>query len=81
MKRSVNQVPYDVPKDLQVAIGKFVEFYNFRRYHKALKDITPSDMLAGKRDQILARREEAKDRSLQRRKEHNKTLREQLRSA
>ena len=81
LKRSVNQVPYDMPKDLQVAIGKFVEFYNFRRYHKALKDITPSDMLAGKRDQILAQREEAKDRSLQRRKEHNKTLREQLRSA
>ena len=81
LKRSVNQVPYDVPNDLQLAIGKFVEFYNFRRYHKALKDITPSDMLAGRRDEILARRKEAKDRSLQRRKEHNKTLREQLRSA
>ena len=81
LKRSVNQVPYDVPKDLQSAIKEFVEFYNYRRYHKALKDITPSDMLAGRQDQILARRKEAKDRSLQRRKEHNKTLREQLRSA
>ena len=81
LKRSVNQVPYDVPNDLQHAINEFVDFYNYRRYHKALKDITPSNMLAGRRDQILARRKEAKDRSLQRRKEHNKTLREQLRSA
>jgi transposase InsO family protein/predicted DNA-binding transcriptional regulator AlpA len=81
LKRSVNQVPYDVPMDLQRSIEKFVEFYNYRRYHKALKDVTPSDMLAGRRDQILARRKEAKDRSSQRRREHNKTLREQLRSA
>lgn len=81
LKRRVNQVPYDVPKELQSAITEFVDFYNYRRYHKALKDITPSDMLAGRRDQILARRKEAKDRSLQRRKEHNKKLREQLRSA
>ncbi len=81
LKRSVNQVPYDVPMDLQCAIEKFVDFYNYRRYHKALKDITPSDMLAGRRDEILTRRKEAKDRSLQRRKDHNKILREQLRSA
>jgi transposase InsO family protein len=81
LKRSVNQVPYDVPIDLQRSIEKFVDFYNYRRYHKALKDITPSDMLAGRRNQILERRKEAKGRSLQRRKELNKTLREQLRSA
>ena len=81
LKRSVNQVVYDVPVDLQQAIGEFVEFYNHRRYHKALKDVTPSDMLEERRDQILARRKEAKTRSLERRKEHNKMLREQLRSA
>ena len=81
LKRSVNQVPYDVPTDLQCAIEKFVEFYNFRRYHKALQDVTPADMLAGRRDQILKRRKEAKTRSLERRKEHNRMLREQLRSA
>jgi transposase InsO family protein len=81
LKRSVNQVLHDVPKDLQRAISEFGEFYNFRRYHKALKDVTPSDMLEGRRDQILKRRKEAKTRSLHRRKEHNKTLKEQIRSA
>ena len=76
MKRDVNQVPYDVPRELEVAIGKFVDFYNYSRYHKALKDITPADMLAGRRDEILGRRREVKDRTIVRRKLSNKALRE-----
>ena len=78
LKRDVNQLPYDVPRELEVAIGKFVDFYNYRRYHKALKDITPADMLAGRRDEILARRREAKQRTIERRKLSNQALREQL---
>ena len=79
LKRDVNQVPYDVPRELEVAIGKFVDFYNYGRYHKALKDITPADMLAARRDEILGRRREAKDRTINRRKLSNQALREQLR--
>ena len=81
LKRDVNQLPYDVPKELEVAIGEFVEFYNHRRYHKALKDITPADMLAGRRDEILGRRREVKDRTINRRRLSNHALREQLRPA
>ena len=81
LKRDVNQVPYDVPKELEVAIGKFVDFYNYRRYHKALKDIIPADMLAGRRDEILGRRREMKDNTINRRKLSNHVLREQLRPA
>jgi len=50
-------------------------------YHKALKDIIPADMLAGRRDEILARRREAKDRTANRRKLSNQALREQLKLA
>ena len=78
LKRDVNQLPYDVPRKLEVAIGEFVDFYNHRRYHKALKDITPADMLAGRRAEILGRRKEVKDRTIVRRKLSNKALREQL---
>ena len=81
LKRDVNQLPYDVPRKLEVAIGKFVDFYNYRRYHKALKDITPADMLAGRRDEILGRRREAKGRTINRRKLSNQALREQLKPA
>ena len=76
-----DQLPYDVPRELEVAIGRFVDFYNYRRYHKALKDITPADMLAGRREEILGRRGEVKDRTINRRKLSNHVLSEQLRSA
>ena len=81
LKRDVNQVPYDVPRELEAAIGRFVEFYNHRRYHKALKDITPADMMAGRRDVILDRRREVKERTIARRRLSNQTLREQLATA
>jgi hypothetical protein len=74
-------VPYDVPTELEVAIGEFVDFYNYRRYHKAIKDITPVDMLAGRRDEILGRRREVKQRTIERRRLSNYALREQLKSA
>ena len=78
LKRDVNQVPYDVPRELEAAIGEFVQFYNHRRYHKALMDITPADMLAGRRDEILGRRREAKARTINQRRLSNQALREQL---
>ena len=81
LKRDVNQLPYDVPRELEIAIGKFVDFYNYRRYHKSLRDIIPADMLAGRRDEILGRRKEAKDTTINRRKLSNAALREQLRPA
>jgi transposase InsO family protein len=78
LKRDVNQLPYDVPRELEIAIGRFVDFYNYRRYHKALKDIIPADMLADRRDEILGRRREVKQRTIERRRLSNHTLREQL---
>jgi putative transposase len=81
LKRDVNQLPYDVPRELEVAIGRFVDFYNYRRYRKALKDITPADMLAGRRDEIPGRRREAKNGTINRRRLSNQALREQLKPA
>ena len=78
LKRDVNQVPYDVPGELEAAIDEFVAFYNHRRYHKALRDITPADMLAGRRDEVLGRRKEVKDRTINRRRLSNYALREHL---
>ena len=58
LKDDVNQVPYEVVGDLEAAIRGFVEFYNYRRYHKALKNVTPSDVLEGRLEAILAHRKE-----------------------
>ncbi len=38
LKRDVNQVPYELPADLEAA---FVSYYSYRRYHTALGNVTP----------------------------------------
>ena len=42
IKLEVNQIPYDVPGNLEEAITDFVNYYNYRRYHKALGNVTRS---------------------------------------
>jgi len=61
---------------LEKAITDFVEYYNFRRYHKALGDVTPADVLHGMRDQILQRRKEVQIQTINRRRDYNRDLRE-----
>ena len=81
IKRDVKQVPYEMPSALEAAIAAFVAYYNYRRYHKALANVTPADMLNGRREQILQRRKEVQVQTLERRRHYNKTLRELPRSS
>ena len=76
LKDDVNQVPYDVPADLAAAVAAFVDYYNFRRYHKALRDVTPADVLHGRREQILLRRKEVRRQTNEHRQHYNRALRE-----
>ena len=78
IKTEVNQIPYEFPVDLEKAIADFVEYYNFRRYHKALGDITPADVLNGRKDQILKSRKEVKEQTIQNRRNYNQNLKELL---
>ncbi len=64
LKGEINQVPYEMPSELRQAIESFVEYYNHHRYHEALGNVTPADVYYGRRDDILARRKEAKRRTL-----------------
>ena len=81
IKQDVNQVPYEVPGDLEVATLGFVDYYNHRRYHKALSNVTPDDVLRGRRDGILIRRREVKAQTLQWRKRYNRQRRESSNAA
>jgi transposase InsO family protein len=81
IKRDVNQVPYDVPGNLDAAISDFVSYYNNRRYHKALGNVTPAHVLHGHREQILQERKELQTQTLQRRKLYNQQIRELAKSA
>ena len=68
IKSEVNQIPYDVPADLKAAIGGFARFYNFERYHQALGDVTPDDVINGRREEILRRRQEVQARTIENRR-------------
>ena len=76
LKGEINQVPFEMPSELREAIEVFVEYYNHRRYHEALGNVTPADVYHGRRKQILARKKEAKQKTLQARLKHNRKLRE-----
>ena len=80
IKHEVNQVPYEVPGDLEVAIAGFVDYYN-RRYHKALGNVTPDDVLHGRREGILIKRSEVKAQTLASRKRYNHLLMESYNTA
>ena len=70
-------MPYDMPSELEKAIAAFIEYYNYRRYHEGLGDVTPHDVYMGRHVEIMNRRKEAKSKTLQERRDYNRTAREQ----
>ena len=56
------------------AIASFINYYNYRRYHKALGNVTPADVLYGRSEQVLARRKEVQAQTILRRKRYNTTF-------
>ena len=62
--------------ELKKAITEFVAYYNHRRYHKALGNVTPADVLYGRKEEILKRRKEVQIQTINRRRDYNRGLRE-----
>ena len=77
IKGEINLVPYGVPGELKEAIRAFIDYYNYRRYHEGLGDVTPYDAYTGRHLEVIQRRKEAKNRTLSDRKSYNRTIREQ----
>jgi transposase InsO family protein/transposase-like protein len=59
---------YYLPGQLEAAVGAFVDYYNNRRYHESLGNLTPADVYHGRGAQILELREEIKKRTIQKRR-------------
>ena len=76
LKRQGNQLTYELPNELEKAIADFVDYYNHRRYHIALGNVTPADVLYGRREEILKRRKEVQVATIGRRRDYNQGLRE-----
>ena len=77
VKGQVNLVVHETPSALEQTLGAFVDYYNHRRYHEGLGNVTPADVYEGRREAILQRRREVKERTLAARTEYNRAGREE----
>src|SRR4030043_1170645 len=76
LKGEINQVPHEMPGELKEAIRGFTAYYNHRRYHEGLGNVTPYDVYTGKHLEVIQKRKEAKSRTLQARRDYNRNARD-----
>ena len=75
MKNVVKLQNYYSPEELEREIADFVDYYNNRRYHESLDNLTPMDVFTGRAKEVLTRRAEIKKQTLQaRRLQHLQAL-------
>ncbi len=60
---------YYVPGELEQQIDKFVTYYNERRYHESLNNLTPEDVWLERGQSVLDHRRKIKEKTLQLRKQ------------
>ena len=62
---------WETPEQLQTEIAAFIDWYNTRRYHEGIGNVTPDDVYYGRRDSMLKQRKEAKEKTLLARRKFN----------
>ena len=62
---------YYTPSQLRVAIGEFIEYYNNRRYHESLDNMTPVSIYYGKQKEVQSKRDKIKRKTMALRRQQN----------
>jgi putative transposase len=71
LKMVVKLLQYYFPDQLEEEIARFIEYYNNRRYHESLENVTPADVYFGRNREIISRREQLKKQTLELRRNQN----------
>ena len=69
-RRTMYLMVYCSPEELRQAVKKAVDEYNARP-HESLGNVSPNDVYAGRKEEILQKRAEKKRLTLERRKMYN----------
>ena len=72
MKNVVKLENYYFPDDLTAKLEDFVDYYNNKRYHESLKNVTPSDVYFGREKEIINQRKNVKIETIKERRKWNK---------
>lgn len=74
LKMNVYVHNYNRLDELKKNVGSFISYYNKRRYHESLGNVTPDDVFYGRRDEIVAARSKKKILTMTKRKEVNQMI-------
>lgn len=74
IKEKVLLETWGTPGQLEQEINSFVDFYNNRRYHEAIGNVTPEAVYSGYRDTILEQRTILKKKTIENRWQFNSNL-------
>jgi len=73
MKNILLQDNYYIPEELNEQISRWVDYYNNRRYHEEIDNVTPADKYFGRGRAILRQRGITKKKTMEIRKSINMT--------
>ena len=74
MKNIIKLENYFFPDELREKLAEFVDYYNNRRYHESLGNVTPADVYFGRAKKIKMQRQETKTKTLKERKKKNQKI-------
>lgn len=68
MKNIIKLDNYYFPEQLKERLVEFVDYYNNRRYHESLQNLTPADVYFGRGEKILKQRQIVKINTMKKRR-------------
>ena len=74
MKNIVKLENYFYPDDLRAKLESFVNYYNNKKYHESLKNVTPADVYFDRDTELLSRRNEIKAKTIKERRKKNQRI-------